>query len=169
MRQTCKSVAINIKEGLFVKTLKRISRIFIVVLFSMSLFVSCISGKKRYVYDLEDLGKRVVSVELLHLHDGEAMSDYDQLYILQEDEIFEFLQEYCELSFAKFVPPKRPSGYAVMLIYKDGCYDVVSANGGTQFDARGEKIGHAPTIETREAYLQLLSKYIEVNVENRYW
>lgn len=151
------------------KTLKRISRIFIVVLFSMSLFVSCISGKKSYGYDLEDLEKRVASVELLHLHDGEAMSDYDQLYILQEDEIFEFLQRYSTLPFVRSFPPSGPSGYAVMLIYIDGCYDVVSANGGAKFDARGKKLGYAPTIETREAYLQLLSKYIEVNVENRYW
>ena len=150
------------------KKIKRIMFILIMSIFCIASLGSC-GYKKSFFFEYDELKDRVVAVELLHLNDGERMHDYDRLYILQEDEIFEFLQEYCELSFAKFVPPKSPSGYAVMLIYIDGCYDVVSANGGAKFDARGKKLGYAPTIETREAYLQLLSKYIEVNVENRYW
>lgn len=148
--------------------IKRIMFILIMSIFCISSLGSC-GYKRSVIFDFEDLKDRVASVELLHLNDGERMYDYDRLYILQEDELLEFLQGYCALPFVKFYPPKTPSGYAVMLIYIDGCYDVVSANGGTKFDARGEKIGHAPAVNAREEYRKLLSKYIEVNTENRYW
>ena len=141
------------------KTIKKIW-IWLVCFSCLIISFGCFSSEKDYRFDYEELKEKVIAVEILYLHTGEIIEGAECLAVLETEEIEPFLQEFCKFAFAEYVPPKRAEDIAVKLVYKDGAYDVISPYGGTKYNAKGEKTGHAPCPKAQQAFLDLINQYI---------
>ena len=130
-------------------------------------FFSGCGWAEDYIFDCQTLYETVEGVEIHYID-----KDYEieQVYILEEDEIPTFLEEFCGLSFQTSMPPHDPFYYTVKLLYEDGSFDLISATGGYSYTKEGE-CGYGPycRFESFEAYYNLLLKYIEIEKFDEGW
>ena len=119
----------------------------------------CFSKKTDYKLDYEELKEQVVAVEIIYVHETNENISYN-VGVVKEENMDSFLKELCQLTYAKFVPPKSSSGKSVKLVHKDGSYVVISVYGGAEYNSKGEweKFGLCATNE--EMFLSLIDKYI---------
>lgn len=142
-----------------------IKRSLIGFLITIMVFFTGCDVAKSYpcVLDYHDLSEKTIGVEILYVDDDR---DKEILYIFEENEISVFLEEFCALSFHKVGPAhEEPSGYTIKLLYNDGSFNLISAVGGAKYNEMGKHVenGPFPMSESREAYYNLLLKYIEMN------
>ena len=139
----------------------------VLILIIMALCAGCFGSVEEYNFDYQTLNETVENIEIHYIYES---LEREQLYILEEDEIPTFLEEFCGLSFQRSIPPKDPFYYTVKLLYEDGSFDLISTAGGYSYTKEG-KIGYGPycAFESFESYYNLLLKYIEMEKYDSGW
>ena len=129
----------------------------------IAFFSGCIGKSTDCTLDCRTLNETVKGIEILYIY--EEHKKREVLYILEEDEIPTFLEEFCGLTFQLQIPPQESIRYTVKLLYHDGSFDLISAWGGIRYNKEGEFETHVPFCKSddRESYYNLLLKYIKID------
>ena len=148
---------------------------FLLVAFSVLLLIfntACPLGggvtKCTFYYD--EMIEIVNKIEICWLPTYASDEQIELLYTLKQEEISEFLEIFCSLSYNKRVPPARHSFTVIKLYYNDGACDWISASGGARYN-NGEFAGYAPycSYEDRRPFYNLISKYTEIHEGDVVW
>ncbi len=142
-----------------------IKRSLIGFLITIMVFFTGCDFAKSYpcVLDYQTLSEKTIGVEIHYI---DAALGHEILYIFEENEISDFLEDFCALSFHSVGPAGEGTrGYTIKLLYNDGSFNLISALGGEKYNEMGKYVetGPFPKGESREAYYNLLLKYIEID------